>query len=111
MFGIGLAVAAVVGLLFGVFSSASVGSAVGYAVVMCGVGWLLLGGLSGGGYTVFGTGAGIRRWEFFGYADDPGLIDELRRGYRSGASREAFWQVIGGLLYVLVGFAMVVVTS
>ena len=124
VFGVGLGAAIVVGLLIGI-SSAPLGDAVGYTIVMLGVVFLLAGGASGGGYTNMGIG-----WigSLFGAklpADGDvdaadvskrgrGRIDpreRLRRGLRPAANPRAFWQVIGGFGYVAVGIALLELVS
>ncbi len=121
VFGVGLAVAAAVGLVFGVFSSAGVGEAIGYTVLLLGVVFLLAGGSSGGGYTNMSLGAVGSLFGGRGRidedVDDPEArrgarprIDSkerLRRGLRPEANPRAFWQVVGGFTYVVIGFAIV----
>ncbi len=121
VFGVGLAAAAVVGLLVGAFSSAGVGDAVGYTVLFLGVVFLLAGGASGGGYTNMSLGAVGSLFGGRGRidedVDDPAARrgarprldprERLRRGLRPEANPRAFWQVIGGFAYVAIGFAVV----
>lgn len=111
MFGLGLAAAGAAGFVIGTLSSSSMGSAVGYTLVGFGVVWLLAGGLSGGEYTGLGIGRGIGRRNYMLNDDDDSVIGELRQGYRPEANPRAFWQVIAGGLYVVIGLAVIVLTS
>ncbi len=121
VFGVGLAIALVIGAIIGGLSSSSVGSAMGYTVLMLGVVFLLAGGATGGGYANMSMGA---VGSLFGgrgrideEVDDPdvrrGAIarvnpqDRLRRGLRPEANPRAFWQVIGGFGYIGVGLVIV----
>ena len=121
VFGVGLAVAAVIGAIVAGFTSAGLGEAIGYTIVMLGVIFLLAGGASGGGYTNMGLGAVGRM--FGGRTSDEEIVDDvearrggrvrvdpherLRRGLRPEANPRAFWQVIGGFAYLAVGIAVV----
>lgn len=120
VFGIGLASSAFVGLLIGLVTSASVLAAVGYSIILFGVVFLLAGGASGGGYTNIGIGAvtslfqGRRtdedEQEMRGVRGGSGRIspdERLRRGLRPEANPRAFWQVIGGVAYIVVGLVIV----
>ncbi|GMQ93498.1 MAG: hypothetical protein BMS9Abin12_0975 [Acidimicrobiia bacterium] len=120
-FGVGLAATVVVGLTVWLISDVSLASSVGYTIILYGVVLLLAGGATGGGYTNLGVGAvgamfGTRRtdeaqeelpesWRG-GQRMDP--RDRLRKGLRPEASTRAFWQVVGGGLYVAIGLATVV---
>ncbi len=119
VFGIGLAGAVVLGLLIGL-SSMPAGDAVGYVVIALGVVLMLAGGATGGGYTNMGMGyigsmfsARTRPDDDIDDADvrrgarakvDP--HERLRRGLRPEANPRAFWQVMGGIAYVVLGFAV-----
>lgn len=121
VFGAGLAACVVVGVLVGLFSSAGVGQAVGYTVLLLGVVFLLAGGASGGGYTNMSLGAIGSLFGGRGRIDEdvedpetrrgarPRLDprERLRKGLRPEANPRAFWQVIGGFAYVAIGFAVV----
>ena len=119
VFGIGLVASVALGLLIGL-SSMPTGDAVGYVVIGLGVVLMLAGGATGGGYTNMGMGyigsmfsartrpdddvedADVRRG---GRAKvDP--HERLRRGLRPEANPRAFWQVMGGVAYVMVGFGV-----
>lgn len=121
VFGVGLAACVGVGLVIYLISDVSLASSIGYTVVLYGVVFLLAGGASGGGYTNLGIGAagalfGTRRAD---EAQDE--VQELRsskpklssqerlaRGLRPGANPRAFWQVIGGFAYIVLGLVVVV---
>jgi len=119
VFAVGFGVSAGVGLVVGLVGGGSIWSAVGYTVMLLGVVMMLAGGATGGGYTHLGAGAigaafGGRRVdeeeeEFqdrrTGRRRDP--MDRLRKGLQPEANSRAFWQVIGGVLYIAVGIAIV----
>lgn len=117
-FGIGLLLSAAVGVAIWLISDIPLASTVGYTVILYGVVLLLAGGSSGGGYTNLGLGAmgalfGTRR------VDEPQPEanssfkltpqDRLQKGLRPDANPRAFWQVIGGVLYVAIGLFVVIV--
>lgn len=123
-FGVGLAASTGVGLIVWLISDVSLASSVGYTIILYGVILLLAGGATGGGYTNLGVGAvgamfGTRRTD-----EDHTELDEswqrskrmdsrerLRRGLRPEANPRAFWQVVGGGLYVALGLTIVVIWS
>jgi len=123
-FSVGLAVAVLIGLVIWAISDVSLASSVGYTIILYGVVLLLAGGATGGGYTNLGLGAmgalfGTRRSD---EAQDEVDVsssgsrgsdsqDRLRQGLRPEANPRAFWQVIGGGLYVAVGLFIVVIWS
>jgi hypothetical protein len=112
VFGVGIAVAAVVGLLIGALLQVPIASALGYTIIVFGVAWLLGGGLAGGGYTVYGIGCGIGRNHHMRGDRNRQVSEGLRAGYdRPIANPEAFWQSVGGFLYVAIGFVVVALTS
>ena len=116
VFGIGLAASAVVGLIIALIWSTSVGDAVGYTIVMYGVILLLAGGATGGGYTNLGVGAvgamfGTRRTDEAEEDITPRMgarprvdpRERLKKGLRPEANPRAFWQVMAGLSYIVIG--------
>lgn len=123
-FSVGLAVAVLIGLVIWAISDVSLASSVGYTIILYGVVLLLAGGATGGGYTNLGLGA---MGALFGTRRSDEVQDEvdvsssgsrhtesqnrLRRGLRPEANPRAFWQVIGGGLYVAVGLVIVVIWS
>lgn len=119
-FAIGFVGAAAVGLVIWSVSDIALASTVGYTMVLYGVVLLLAGGSSGGGYTNLGLGA---VGSFFGTrrADEtqpevrsvqkPTPRERLQKGLRPDANPRAFWQAVGGLLYVALGLAIVIVGS
>lgn len=121
-FGIGLAAASGVGIVIWLISDIKISSTIGYTTILYGVVLLLAGGASGGGYANLGIGAvgsmfGGRRLD----DSEPGLespgqnrkrVDasqRLARGLRPEANPRAFWQVIGGLVYIAIGLAVVII--
>jgi hypothetical protein len=84
VFGIGLGVAIVVGIPIGVFSSASVGAAVAYMIMMVGVLFLLVGGLSGSGFNAGGFGG-----MFTGSADENERTRDREREGANAADQRA----------------------
>jgi hypothetical protein len=120
VFAVGFAVSAVVGLLVGLLKHGSLWSAMGYTVMLLGIVMMLAGGASGGGYTHLGAGAvgaalGGRRTDEddsgsqAGTGQDP--MDRLRKGLRPEANPRAFWQVIGGILYIALGAVIVTLAA
>lgn len=124
VFGVGLAASVAVGLVVWVVSPVSLASSIGYTVILYGVVLMLAGGATGGGYTNLGMGAvgamfGSRRtdephenlgrtWSGRGRIDP---AERLERGLRPDANPRAFWQVIGGLAYLGIGLAVVMIWS
>ncbi|HSJ70452.1 MAG TPA: hypothetical protein VLA29_02270 [Acidimicrobiia bacterium] len=124
VFGVGLAASVAVGLVVWVVSPVSLASSIGYTVILYGVVLMLAGGATGGGYTNLGMGAvgamfGSRRtdephenlgptWSGRGRIDP---AERLERGLRPDANPRAFWQVIGGLAYLGIGLAVVIIWS
>jgi len=117
-FGIGLIASVAVGVVVWLISDIRLASTVGYTMILYGVVLLLAGGSAGGGYTDLGMGAmgalfGTRR------ADEPQAEanssfkvtpqERLQKGLRPEANSRAFWQVVGGGLYVGIGLAIVIV--
>jgi hypothetical protein len=123
VFAVGFGVSAAVGLIIGLVRGGSLWTATGYTVMLLGVVMMLAGGASGGGYTHLGAGAigaafGGRRFDEddeerqeqqTGKRVDP--MDRLRKGLRPEANARAFWQVIGGVLYIAIGIGIVTLGS
>ena len=76
---------------------------VGYVLLFLGIGFLLFGGATGGGYTSWGPGALAR---MFGRTVDEDEEGEHRKRLRSlpEANPRAFWSVVGGFGYLAIGF-------
>ncbi len=125
IFAVGWGAAIIVGLVIGLFTSASPAEGVAYVAMAYGVVLLLAGGASGGGYTSLGMGAAgavlggaHRHDEDF---DDPDVRrgrvrrvnprDRLRRGLRPEKNPRAFWQVVAGFSYLAIGVAMLEIFS
>ena len=118
VFAVGLAVCVAIGLVIWFVTEASLAGSIGYTVIIYGVILMMAGGASGGGYSNLGLGAvgamfGTRRADeaeadvsLEQEANDP--YERLRKGLRPEANPRAFWQVIGGIAYVVVGLAIVV---
>ena len=121
-FGIGLAITFAIGILIWLISDIGLSSTIGYTTILYGVVFLLAGGATGGGYVNLGVGAvgsmfGGRR------LDDSELglessgqnrkntdsRERLGKGLRPEANPRAFWQVIGGTLYIAIGLAIVII--
>lgn len=116
---IGGAISAAAGVVFGLLADPSVISGASYGVLLLGVVFLLIGGVTGGGYNSLGVGAfgtlfgsGARQDESVDRADarmgrrvrrDP--RQRLKEGLRPAANPSAFWQVIGGFAYIAVAIA------
>jgi hypothetical protein len=121
VFGIGLLGTSVVGVVIWLISDVSLASSVGYTMILYGMVFMLAGGATGGGYTNLGMGAvgslfGGQRSDDAPGGSDPssGRMDpseRLRRGLRPEANPRAFWQVVGGLAYLGVGLAIVIIGS
>jgi hypothetical protein len=127
LFGIGIAGAAVVGVIVVVASDHNFANGFGYALVGLGVVMLMAGGVAGGGYANLGVGAlgtmfggELRNQEGSAEDDDPEELrrqvfgrmgdprQRLRKGLRPEANPRAFWQVIGGFAYFAIGTLIVI---
>jgi hypothetical protein len=117
-FGIGLLASAGIGIVVWLISDIELASTVGYTMILYGVVLLLAGGSTGGGYTNLGMGAmgalfGTRRVdEPQPEADSSFKItpqERLQKGLRPEANPRAFWQVVGGAVYVGIGLIIVIV--
>ena len=118
----GLAVALLLGAVIFGLSSMPFDSSLGYALITMGTLLLLLGGARGGGYSNLSIGAlealaGGRNRMDDDYEEDDGLrrgkvmsrrdpMGRLRKGLRPPPNPVAFWQTIGGLLYLLAGLPL-----
>ncbi|MGI9667958.1 MAG: hypothetical protein ACR2N2_12830 [Acidimicrobiia bacterium] len=124
VFGVGLAGSVVVGFIFFLIADIGFASAIGYTIILYGVVLLLAGGATGGGYTNLGIGAvgalfGTRRAdepqseveETWGTKPKADPHDRLAKGLRPEANPRAFWQVMGGVLYVGIGLLIVIAGS
>ena len=112
VFGIGLAGGIAVGLIAGGIVGAPLASAFGYTMVLLGAICLLGGGLTGGGYSVYGIGEGVGRNHYMRGDGNKQVPDRLRRGYnRPAADPGAFWMAIGGFLYLVIGLLAIVLSS
>jgi len=120
VFGIGLGASVLIGVLISLIWKTNVAAAVGYTIAMYGVVLLLAGGATGGGYTNLGVGAvgalfGTRRTDEAGddlspTAGSRPTVDpkeRLRRGLRPESNPRAFWQVMAGFTYIVLGIALV----
>jgi hypothetical protein len=121
-FGIGLVVTIAIGIGIWLISDIGLSSTIGYTTILYGVVFLLAGGASGGGYVNLGVGAvgsmfgGRRLDDSESGLDSPGdnrkrmdTSERLDKGLRPEANPRAFWQVIGGLSYVAIGLAIVII--
>jgi hypothetical protein len=122
VFGVGLVGAAAVGALIGAVFDPAVINSIGYTIMFLGVVLILAGGATGGGYTNLGIGAigamfGTRRadeeeqeWETRRTGGKgTSSSDRLAKGLRPERNPRAFWQVIGGLAYMTIGFVIVLI--
>lgn len=120
VFGIGLVAAAAIGAVIGAITDPAVVNSIGYTTMFLGVVLLLAGGAMGGGYTNLGIGAigamfGTRRadeeemdWEGRRKGgSSTGSSDRLKKGLRPPRNPRAFWQIVGGLAYMAIGFVIV----
>jgi len=117
IFVVGLAAAAAVGAVISLLSENSLSTAVGYTVILYGAVLLLAGGSSGGGYTNRGAGA-VGSMADTRRGDDvepelssprkPTAREQVERGLRPEANPRAFWQVVGGGLYVGLGALLLI---
>lgn len=121
-FGIGIAAVTLVSAVVWLASSVRFTDASGYGFIALGTLMLLIGGARGGGYTNLGIGAveavfGGRNRTHDDYEDDEELrrgkvmkkrdpMERLRRGLRPQANPTAFWQVIGGFVYLAMGVGL-----
>lgn len=104
---VGGAVAAVVaGLGVATIVGAPRGPAAGYGLIILGVVLALGGGLVGGNYAIGGVGQGASRYTGKFDAGIDEVVDEFSTGFRPEADTTAMWQVIVGILYVLLGLGV-----
>ena len=121
VFAVGVGVTLVIGLLWGGLADISVTDAVAYSMMLYGVGLLMVGGASGGGYSNLSLGAagalfGGRHRRPDEIEDDPDArrgarvrvdpMERLRKGLRPEANPTAFWQVVGGFAYIALGIGV-----
>lgn len=124
VFAVGFGGCVAFGVIVWLISSVALASAVGYTIILYGVVFLLAGGATGGGYTNLGIGAmgamfGTRRAdeaqdeaeESWGARSRMDPHERLRKGLRPEANPRAFWQVVGGALYIGIGLLIVIVGS
>ncbi|MDA2978301.1 MAG: hypothetical protein O3B42_00790 [Actinomycetota bacterium] len=121
VFVLGLAASALAGILYSVVFDSKMTSSVGNVIMFYGVILMFIGGATGGGYTSIGAGAARALFTTRTAIDDP--IDEprevdpipgkpvrmdpreqMRQGLRPEANPTSFWQVIGGISYLIIGF-------
>jgi len=121
-FGIGLAATFAIGIVIWLISDIGLSSTIGYTTILYGVVFLLAGGATGGGYVNLGVGAvgsmfGGRRLDDSetGVESSSGnrkrgdSSERLAKGLRPAANPRAFWQVLGGMLYIAIGLAVVII--
>ena len=117
VFAVGLGAALTLGGLVGILTDAAVLPAIGIATLSLGIICLLSAGLTGGRYASLGVGSGAGRYEFVQRSfssrgkqpegiDSGELLAELSRGYRPERDPIAFWLGVAGILYVGLGFAI-----
>ena len=126
LFGVGIAVCLVSGLIVVLMSKHPFAAGFGYSMIGLGTLLVLAGGVAGGGYANLGAGAlgtmfgsSLRQQEGSAEDDDPEELrrevfgrrrdphERLRKGLRPEANPRAFWQVIGGSTYFAMGTAIV----
>lgn len=116
---VGLLAIGVIGLVLSGLTGSSLSDSLGNSWIFGGAVLLLMGGANGGGLSnasigAFGAMAGgrNRRRDKFEGAADPGdgkvthqrdQMARLRKGLRPPPNPKAFWQVIGGLAYIVIG--------
>jgi hypothetical protein len=125
LFGVGVVAIVVVGGVIGMFGSTAVPVAIGYTAITVGAAMALIGGISGGGYASLGAGLVDRMTE--GRHDQhqspsatsvrhdhaalppsgPGSKNRLQKGLRPEKNPTAFWSVIGGFTYAVLGAILV----
>lgn len=123
VFGVGLIGTTLFGIVIWLISDISLASCVGYTMILYGMVLMLAGGATGGGYTNLGMGAvgslfgGQRSDEAPDGPSSSGSphrmnpSERLARGLRPEANPRAFWQVMGGLAYLGLGLAIVILGS
>lgn len=102
LFVVGFAVTAGVGGLIGLIFGVSMTTAVGYTFFALGLFCLLGGGAAGGEYKALGLGQGVGRVKHI-IDEDPNVLEDLRRARRPGRNPGAFWMIIAGFLYGIIG--------
>lgn len=123
-FAVGLAITVAVGVVLWAVTSFTFQHAVGYTWLFTGVMLWLVGGAKGGGYTNLSLGAaealvGGRNRVDDDYEDDDDLrfgksvkrrdpMARLRRGLRPPPNPTAFWQIIAGGVFVVLGLVLTI---
>lgn len=102
LFGVGLVGISVVGCLVGLIFSVPMAQAVGYTFFGFGLFCLLGGGAVGGEYKALGLGQGAGRVKHI-IDEDPNVLQDLRSARRPGRNPAAFWMVIAGAIYTVIG--------
>ena len=105
LFALGLLVSLAVGWLVGLIFNQPLAQAVGYTVFAFGLFCLLGGGAAGGEYKALGIGQGVGRVKH-AIDEDPNVLEDLRRARRPGRNPAAFWMIIAGLLYTVLGIVL-----
>ena len=121
-FGIGLVATFAIGIVVWLISDIGLSLTIGYTTILYGVVFLLAGGATGGGYVNLGVGAvgsmfGGRRLDdsetgvesSSGSRNRADSSERLAKGLRPDANPRAFWQVVGGMLYIAIGLAIVII--
>jgi hypothetical protein len=121
VFVLGLAGSALVGVLVSVVFDGKMTKSIGNVTMFYGVILMFIGGATGGGYTSIGAGAARALFTTRTAIDDPideprdeGAVpgkpvrldprEQMRQGLRPEANPTSFWQVIGGVAYLVIGF-------
>lgn len=125
VFGVGIVAIVVVGGVIGLFGSTAVPVAIGYTAITVGAAMALIGGISGGGYANLGAGLVDRMAEGRRHKHEspsatsvghgnaalpppgPGSKNRLQKGLRPEKNPTAFWSVIGGFTYAVLGALLV----
>ena len=121
-FGIGLVATFAIGIVVWLISDIGLSLTIGYTTILYGVVFLLAGGATGGGYVNLGVGAvgsmfGGRRLDdsetgvesSSGSRKRADSSGRLAKVLRPDANPRAFWQVVGGMLYIAIGLAIVII--
>lgn len=77
---------------------------VGYVFLFLGIGYLLFGGTSGGGFASWGRSAVSRMFGKRATEDEDRPDSGTRKRTTPEANPQAFWSVVGGFGYLFIGF-------
>jgi len=115
----GLGGSAGIGLMIGLVRGGSMWNASGYTVMLLGVVMLLVGGVAAGGHSHMSVGSMVEAFENRSDHDEESPVDEseavqrpatmkdVENGFGAKPNPHAVWELVGGVLYIAAGIAIV----